>query len=304
MILLYHLVFPDSTPEDAWNAGLVLRLSYFKRQLIWLKKRFEIVSLEAYMKAFLNSKRSIRGKFAITFDDGYRQVVDLVMPFLNEEGIPATFFVSTSQLKDRALLWFVYFNALCSEKCYESIEVNGESYPLTNYKSSMTAWRKLIALARESGDAIAYFKIFSKKYPLPDHVFRKYEGMSEDQIINIGRSKLFTVGAHTIHHPYLDQISKESLELELIGNKQTLEKIIGENVRFFAYTGGVYNKDVLRSVKEAGFEAAFTITSRHIGSDTIFEMPRTDIYSPSLLKFKLKLCDLGGLVRNIFKYVR
>lgn len=29
MILLYHLVFPDSTPKDAWNAGLVLRLADF-----------------------------------------------------------------------------------------------------------------------------------------------------------------------------------------------------------------------------------------------------------------------------------
>ena len=300
MILLYHLVFPDSTPKDTWNAGLVLRLSDFKHQLNWLKKHFEILSLENYMAMFLQYGKLPKNKYAITFDDGYQQVIDLVSPFLTEEEIPATFFVTSSHLKDKSLLWFVYFNALCSEKCYENIEIGGNNYPLTNYKSSMVAWRKLIKLARESGDAITFYKNYSKKYPLPDHVIKKYQGISENQIVNIGQSKLLSLGAHTIHHPYLDQISKEAQAAEMIGNKQTLENISGKVIRYFAYTGGICNTEILHSVEEAGFEAAFAITPRNQGNNLVFEMPRTDLYSPSILKFKLKVFGWVGLMRKVF----
>ena len=303
MILLYHLVFPDSTPKDTWNAGKVLRLSDFKQQLVWLKKRFEIVSLQSYMAGYHKNGKPIKGTYAITFDDGYRQVFDLVAPFLIKEEIPATFFISTGHLGSRELLWFVYFNALCSEKCYDTIAVKGQNYSLTTRKTSMAAWRELISAARESGDAIAFYKDFLEKYPLPEHVIAKYDGLSEKQIVKIGQDEHLSVGAHTIHHPYLDQISKETQSMEIIGNKQTLEKIIGKEVQYFAFTGGLYNKEVLISVKEAGFEAAFAITPRHIGSDPIFEMSRTDIYSPSLLKFKLKVFGLVGLVRSISEHV-
>ena len=59
-------------------------------------------------------------------------------------------------------------------------------------------------------------------------------------------------------------------------------------MKFFAYTGGVYNADSIEVVKLAGFEAAFAVRPKLLGVDPLFEMPRMDIYASSMIKFKIK----------------
>ena len=297
MILLYHLIFPDSAPQDQWNAGLVLRMRDFRRHIQWLKKHYIIVSLEEYLSDRKRDGLLSHKKIAITFDDGYRNTFDLISPFLSKEQIPVTFFATTSHLKDGELLWFVYINALCSERCYEKVIIEGQDYHLTTFETSMKAWRKLIALARESGNAIAFSRTFYQKYPLPEKIISKYAGLTKNQISSTGKSHYLEVGGHTSSHPYLDQIPKETQLTEMLENKRVLEEITQKQVRYFAYTGGVYNTDSIDAVKVAGFEAAFAITPRHLGVDEPFEMARVDIYSPDLLKLKLKVWGVVEMAR-------
>jgi len=301
MILLYHLVFPDATPKDAWNAGLVLRFTDFKRQLLWLKRHFQFVSLDDYLDGLAQDPKFIRTHFSLTFDDGYRQVFDLISPFLIEENIPATFFVTTSQLEDGHMLWFAYFNALCSEKVYESIEIDGKTYPLTGSKLRLTAWQKLVDLARQSRNPTVFARFFVGKYPLPDDVAKKYEGISHAQIVSIGKSDLFEVGGHTHSHPYLDQLPVEEQLSQIQRNKMTLQQISGKSVSYFAYTGGIYNTGSISAVKDADCKAAFAITPRNLGPDWRFELPRVDIYSPSLFKFKIKALGIEKIVRRLLR---
>jgi len=42
-------------------------------------------------------------------------------------------------------------------------------------------------------------------------------------------------------------------------NKGILEGISGKSLRYFAYTGGVYNAQSINAVKTAHFEAALTV---------------------------------------------
>lgn len=298
MILLYHLVFPDDTPKDTWNAGKVLRLRDFKRQITWLKRYFNLVSLSEYINDTVTRTNTNHKNIAITFDDGYCRTFDLISPFLIMEEIPVTFFVTTSHLTDGRLLWFVYFNALCFEKAYPEIAINAQIHILNSEKNCYTAWRTLINLARQSGDAISFSREFSRKYPLPDRIIQNYLGLTETQIGNIGRSPLMDLGGHTHNHPYLDQISKEKQIDEMLQNKQLLERLSDKPVPFFAYTGGVYNPDSITAVIKAGFQAAFAINPRGLGGEIRYELPRTDIYSPSIIKLLLKVSGLVNLVRR------
>lgn len=301
MILLYHLVFPDSTPKDAWNAGLILRLSDFKRQCLWIKKRYQFVSLSEYLDGLGQDQNYARAHFSLTFDDGYSRVFDLISPFLLEQQIPVTFFSTTSHLEDGELLWFVYFNALCSEKVYQKIEFENASYPLTSYKSSIIAWQKLVDSARISAHPIEFAREFAKKYPLPADVIKKYQGITETQMALIGKSVLFELGGHTHSHPYLDQISKSEQFQQMRTNRQILEQTSNKKVRFFAYTGGIYNMASVEAAKNTGFEAAFAIKPRNLSSDWLYEIPRVDIYSASLVKFKIKALGFEKAARFIIR---
>jgi len=299
MILLYHLVFPDDTPLDTWNAGQVLRLKDFKRHITWLKKYYQIVPLFNYLKDETSNSNNRPKKIAITFDDGYQKTFDLIFPYLQKEEIPVTFFTTTSHLIDSQLLWFVYFNALCFEKVYKEISINQQIYPLVSERACYIAWRTLINHARESGNAIAFSRDFSRNFPLPESVVQKYLGMTEKQISEIGKSQFLALGGHTHHHPYLNQISQEIQYQEMLQNKQILERISGKPVEHFAYTGGVYNTQSITAAKEAGFQAAFAVNPRRLSTEPLYEIPRTDIYSPSMLKLILKVSGVVNFARQM-----
>ncbi len=288
MILTYHLVFPDSHPKDCWSAGNVIRIRDFARQMRYLKKHYQILPLEAYVEVFFSNSSQLNRTIALTFDDCGHRIFSLVEPVLSQERLPATFFANTSHLKDGKLLWFTYFNALCFEKAYSSINIKGREYPLRTKQQCFQAWQDLIHQAQTNGDAISYSEAISAKYPLPAEITQNYLGLTEEQIKRIGSSAQFTLGGHTHHHPYLTQLSSEEQQEEIIENKRLLEQISEKPVRCFAYPGGKYTREVIDIVKVCGFSAACAESPLNLGEPR-FELPRTGIYSPSMAKFILKL---------------
>ena len=299
MILLYHLIFPDSTPSTAWNAGNTLRLSSFQKQMLWLKRHFTIVSLTEYTGQVRSNPAYSKNHFALTFDDGYHQVFDLVSPFLIQQGIPGAFFVTSSHLQDNRLLWFVYLNALSSENVYQSLEIDGNILPLADAKSKYSTWKRLIHLARLSQDPLGFVQKISEKYPLPEAVFRKYAGLTLEQLASFGKTDLLTLGGHTHSHPYLDQLSEPEQEEQMRINKTILEQASGKPVHYFAYTGGIYNLDSIQAVKRVGFQAALAVRPLRLGADPLLELPRTGVYSPSMVKFIPKALGLAELLGEV-----
>jgi peptidoglycan/xylan/chitin deacetylase (PgdA/CDA1 family) len=274
-------------------------MSQFKQHILWINKRHQIIKLDDYAALYRQSPKLLSDKFAITFDDGYRSVVELVAPFFESQQIPATFFCTTRHFEKHDLLWFVYINALCSEKSYNKISFEGRDYWLDTRKPALETWRMLIRKARESGDPIGFANNLAQKYPLPPQVMRRYKGVTEEQLQMIAKSDVLSLGGHTHNHPYLDQLSLDAQIQEMVVNNRILEDLSHAKVSHFAYTGGVYNNDSLEAVRRMGYEAAFAVNPRNIGENRIYEIPRVDIYSPSLIKFKLRSSGLHEKVRSL-----
>ena len=65
-ILNYHSICPDNNFSKP-NDELVVSVSKFREQLIYLKKNYNLVSLDNLLNFEISNKSSI----SITFDDGY-----------------------------------------------------------------------------------------------------------------------------------------------------------------------------------------------------------------------------------------
>ena len=295
MILTYHLIFPDSHPKNTWNAGNVIRVQDFERQMHYLRQHYQILPLDAYLEMLLSFPSQLRRTIALTFDDCGQRTFSLVEPVLGVQQLPATFFANTSHLDDGHLLWFTFFNGLCFEKTYSSINIDGHEYPLYTKQQCQRAWKQLIHLAQTSGDAISYASIISTRYPLPDNLIHNYLGLTEEQIKQIGKSSLYALGGHTHHHPYLTQLDDAAMREEIEKNKQMLEQMSGKPIRFFAYPAGKYTLRIIETVKACGFSAACAETPLNLG-EKLYELPRTGIYSPSIIKFMLKLNGVSRIV--------
>jgi len=87
-IMFYHRV-ADAHPND-WT----ISTRTFAKQIRWLRRRFEIVTL-AEAQARIASGRNSRPTACITFDDGYADNMHFALPFLAKYEIPYTYFVAT-----------------------------------------------------------------------------------------------------------------------------------------------------------------------------------------------------------------
>ena len=93
-VLFYHRV-ADNHP-NAWS----ISNAEFQHQMRWIRKNFDIVSLEEIQRCVASGENP-RPAVAITFDDGYAENCDQAIPYLIENEIPCTYFVSLGFVEDQ-----------------------------------------------------------------------------------------------------------------------------------------------------------------------------------------------------------
>lgn len=296
MIVLYHGIVADRLPRERWCNGQALPLEDVKRQLEWLARRFRIVPMAEYLAGA--PKKPGRQMAAITFDDGMRATFENVSPVLQREGLPATLFVSTVHLGGGELLWFSYLNALCFEGHYQELTVEGRQFRLATLEEKKRARNEIGAMAKQFHSATAFVALMKAAYPLPPETLLEYAGMTHDQLVAAGESDLVEIASHTVTHPFLTRESPAEQTREIYESKRVLAASTGRPVRYFAYPSGDYDGAVLARVRDSGYEAAFATRPRGEGAGP-FAIGRVGIYSPSMLKFKLKAAGFVELAESV-----
>lgn len=66
----------------------------------------------------------------------------------------------------------------------------------------------------------------------------------------------YEIGSHGAYHPNFFHLSKENLEQEIMGSKETIEEKLGIPIIPFSYPWDRCNEQILNLVKEAGYKYA------------------------------------------------
>jgi peptidoglycan-N-acetylglucosamine deacetylase len=66
----------------------------------------------------------------------------------------------------------------------------------------------------------------------------------------------FEIGAHTVSHAILTELHRDELAHEIGDCKESLQQIVGADVRMFCYPKGRFNGEVVRAVTRAGYRGA------------------------------------------------
>lgn len=82
--------------------------------------------------------------------------------------------------------------------------------------------------------------------------------LSREQLQVLNDSGLVEIGAHTVHHKNLTNLSLKNADEEIAGSKQEIEQRLGMHVDTFAYPFGKWNPALASLVSNAGFSAAVT----------------------------------------------
>lgn len=83
--------------------------------------------------------------------------------------------------------------------------------------------------------------------------------LTHAQVRALARFRDVEVGAHSVTHPRLDELSVARLEAEVSGSRSQLQALTRTPVTTFAYPHGGYDRRVRRAVIQAGFLGAAAV---------------------------------------------
>lgn len=104
-VLMYHRVAPMSTATNAVSYDLTITPAQFREQVGWLKRNgYTAISQAELFRAIEDGAALPRKPVVLTFDDGYVDATKDVLPVLEPLKWPATFFIISGRIGERAFL--------------------------------------------------------------------------------------------------------------------------------------------------------------------------------------------------------
>jgi peptidoglycan/xylan/chitin deacetylase (PgdA/CDA1 family) len=106
--------------------------------------------------------------------------------------------------------------------------------------------------------------------------------MTWDMIGRMHRAGV-TIGSHTVSHTLLPTEAIETVNSELAGSRQTLERHLGARVKHFAYPDGRFNPAVVEAVNAAGYRFAYGSCNSRDVRFPLLTIPRKVLWERSCL---------------------
>ena len=120
----------------------------------------------------------------------------------------------------------------------------------------------------------------------------KKDYLTKSEIEIFSKSNFCRLGAHSVSHPHLSQLSYSDQFNELNDSKNRLEDIVSYEINEMSYPHGSYNENTIKIIDKLGYNV---ISSSHIGLNTIQNLDlkrlkRVEIISSdNLLKLEQKI---------------
>ena len=103
MLLPYYHIVSDEWVPHVSPLYRFRNVGAFRRDLDWLLRRRTPMSLTEFLASTTAGARPKPNGFFLTFDDGFREIYDVVRPILKEKGVPAVFFLTSGAIDNKIL---------------------------------------------------------------------------------------------------------------------------------------------------------------------------------------------------------
>tara|TARA_B110000977_G_scaffold201831_1_gene299079 strand:+ start:11138 stop:12064 length:927 start_codon:yes stop_codon:yes gene_type:complete len=297
-IVMYHYVRLIKGSKFPGIKGL--ELDGFKRQLDYLTENFNIVSTEQVINAARHSSTLPNNACWLTFDDGYKDHFNYVMPELLKRNLHGAFFpprvaIEEDHVLDVNLIHHILscadnldqlvasLNTHCFNRGVSENEIKKyiEKYAIpSRFDNAKTIYVKRMlqhVLPEQLRSSIAN-KMFQEFVGLSAAEFSSELYMSVEEVRELVRNGMY-VGSHGSMHYWLDKITPEEQKKDI---KQSLEFLdsVGASTKdwVMCYPYGAYKDDTIKLLKS--FDAALGITTEvrkaNLTSDNPFKLPRLD----------------------------
>jgi peptidoglycan/xylan/chitin deacetylase (PgdA/CDA1 family) len=275
-VLFYHGIEENILDRDV--QALHLSLQAFERQIAFVRRNREIVSMDDLYECIAGGRALDPRQVILTFDDGYRNNLRVVAPLLNAWRLPFTIFVSSRHISEGRRFPSFYVRAAMLHTQKESIHLRSihQSFALTTRTTRLAALATILAALKKAPQHVVDEIILECKQQLCraqwgdlDAYFSSEEPMSWQDVRRVSEMGAI-IGSHCHDHCILhSKQSKEEVCRQLNQSKSTIEKNVGA-CTYMAYPNGTtddISSVAYASAKSAGFRLAFTSIPGEVTAD-------------------------------------
>jgi peptidoglycan/xylan/chitin deacetylase (PgdA/CDA1 family) len=265
---LAHPLSPIASTNLVLTLHAVPSAAWLQRTLELVGSMYRFISA-ADLRAYLYGGATFNSACHLTFDDGDRTFYDVAWPVLRSMGVPATLFVAPGILARGENYWFQDMRHLrrqVGDQAFKEALAQVTGWPpdrLAPYGVSALIKQLQLEDIRRLLDSVQ-----------EGHAVQLPQGqnMSPEEVVEVDRSDVASVGAHTMHHPILQNESTPVAAQEIGGSLAALAAWLGRPVDSFAYPNGIRGLDFgpreERLVRDSGAHLAFTTRTAFLGKAT------------------------------------
>jgi peptidoglycan/xylan/chitin deacetylase (PgdA/CDA1 family) len=231
----YHLV-SNNPPSHVKHLYKVLSVNEFERDLDSFLKYFTPIDSRTLVDTLSCNNKTHKPYIFISFDDGFKEVKDIIAPILLRKGIPATFFVNPAYIGNQDLMY----------RCKISLIVDR----IKSANISVPTQNAIVELLDIKGDTVNILKaLFQVKHnqsellnriaefigvDISEYLKENQPYLSLDDLIVLAKSG-FTIGGHGYNHPYFNEIGFEEQVSEVMRCMQWVGSNFPDQPKLFAF---------------------------------------------------------------------
>lgn len=238
LIIPYYHIVSDNEVLHVKHLYEYKNIKQFTDDIDFLLKNYSPISLRDFLANLDNDLPLPKNAFLLTFDDGFREVHDVIAPILLEKGVPATFFINSAFVDNQELCYQHKASILtvCIEKRVTGNLINGLNRILDIESIKSTAeeirYRMLSITYRDRN-------LLDKIARLLDMDFSRYLKENRPYLTSHQIQKLlkdgFTIGAHSIDHPPYPLLHLSEQVRQTLESVRSIKSTFGLDYGVFAF---------------------------------------------------------------------
>lgn len=267
VVLAFHHVRPETPGGFRPNRALEITPDTLDVVLRLVRGLgFDLVPI-AVLPERLRRGAPARPFCVLTFDDGYRDNLEHAWPILRRHGAPWTLYAVPEFVEGRGVLWWVALEraiAAAPRRLELTIGATRHVAPTGTDAEKAQAFARLAPLLRAAprGEQVAAAGRLADGAAL-------CRGLCANaaELRALAADPDVAIGAHTLGHPVLAQLTDAQARAEIVDGRARLESLLDRPVRHLAYPHGDRDAIGPREIalaREAGFATAVTTRPDHL----------------------------------------
>jgi peptidoglycan/xylan/chitin deacetylase (PgdA/CDA1 family) len=267
VIFCLHHVTPGGGLQSGFapNSRLEITPDFLSEIIALVKaKGYECLSIGDAVERLRSGAKT--GRFAVfTLDDGYKDNQQHAYPVFKQFNCPFTIYVSPRIADGTCELWWRGLEAIIAKHDQVDVQLAGQSFKLATATTEQkwSAYHQLLPLLKNlpQHQQRSWIRSAAEKFSVDLNAMCREVAMTWDQIRDINRDPLTTIGAHTLNHYNLSRLAAHEAEHEIVESGRRIAEELRQPIRHFAYPYGNVDAAGPREFElceKAGYESSVT----------------------------------------------